>query len=136
MAPVETSTTPSLASSDIRYSGLWNYNIMPLAGCQGIFPSLHASLKLQLKVPLHLSLLVLLRDVLPLVVELLAPRQAHLDLHQASLKVDLQRHQRVALLRHLGLQLPDLHLVKQKLSHTQRILVENISLLVGLMCIP
>lgn len=53
---------------------------------------------LRLKASLHFPLCVFLGDIITLVVELLASRQANFHLHKASLKVDLKRNQGESLL--------------------------------------
>lgn len=73
-----------------------------------------------LKIPLGLSPLVLFCNAVPLIIELFAPGQPDLDFHQAVLKINLQRHDRIALLGRLPEYLPYFILMKQKLSHTEQ----------------
>ena len=63
---------------------------------------------LYLEITLCLAAHVFLRNVLPLVVELLTFGKCNLHLHEASLQIYLHRNQRVALLCKLSRQLPDL----------------------------
>ena len=86
---------------------------------------------LYLELSLCLSSLVLLRNILPLVVKLFAPRQADLYLDQTVFEVDLQRNQRIPFLLDLVLKLADLIIMKQQFADPQGILVENIPLLIG-----
>ena len=57
---------------------------------------------LDFKFPLMLPAHVLLRDILPFVIELFTFCQPDLYLRPAVLKVDLQGNNRVALLRHFS----------------------------------
>lgn len=70
-------------------------------------------LEVLLRFPSH----VLLRDILSLIIELLTAGQANFHLHQAALEINLQGHQGIALLGQLAIDLIDLILMKQKLSH-------------------
>jgi len=84
-----------------------------------------------LKVFLSFPSLIFLRDVLALVIELLASCKAYLQLDQASFEVNLQRHDCVPLGRHLPCYLVDFIFVQEELPDPQRILVEDISFFVG-----
>ena len=92
----------------------------------------HSDLDLAIpEVPLHLALHCLFLEVVSLVVELLASRKTDLHLDASVLEVDLKRHQGVALGLHLSGKFHDLALVKQELSLSEGLAVENIAFLVG-----
>ena len=67
----------------------------------------------------------------PLVVELLALAQAHLQLDARALEIDRQRHQSVAVLLHLGEKPQDLPLVHEQPAGPQGVPVEDIALFIG-----
>ena len=83
----------------------------------------HRSFDLALGVPLG--------GGVPLVVVLLAPAQADLQLHPGVLEVDAERDQGQAVLLHHGLQLADLPLVHQQPPGADGVFVEDVSLFIG-----
>ena len=83
----------------------------------------HRSLDLALGVPLG--------GGVPLVIVLLALAKADLQLHPGVFKVGAQGDQGQAVLLHHGLQLADLPLVHQQPPGADRVLIEDVALLVG-----
>ena len=69
-------------------------------------------------------------QILALIIVMLAAGQRELQLRAAMLEVDLERHEGEALLACLAEQLDDLRLVHQELARAQRIVIEDIPLLI------
>ena len=84
----------------------------------------------KLEILLRFSELVLLCQRSALVVELFTFGKADLHLDEASLEIDAQRHDRVALFGSASREPVDLGAVQQKFPRAERILVENIALFV------
>ena len=84
-----------------------------------------------LKFSLGFSSLVFFSNTVPLIIKLFAPGQPNLDFNQAVLKINLQRHNRITLLSRLPEYLSYFILMKQKLSHPERVFIEYIALFIG-----
>lgn len=80
---------------------------------------------------LNLTFRGLFMKVLTLVVIVLARGQRQLELGPAVLEIDLQGHEREALFARLGKELHDFRLVHQEFPAAQRIVVEDIALIIG-----
>lgn len=83
----------------------------------------------------HLSVDVtiglLFRSGIALIVQLLTTAKSHLHLDVRAFEIQLQRHQRIALLRHKAEQFEDLLFVHEQAAGAKRIAVEDIAVLVG-----
>ena len=79
---------------------------------------------------LNIALCVTFCHILALVMELLTFTQADLHLDVGTLEIKGQRDQRIALLFHQTKQPQDLFFVHQQSAHTQRILIEDVTLLI------
>ena len=79
----------------------------------------------------HFALGVARGGGVALVVKMLAPAQAKLQLHPPVLEVNLQGDQRVALAAHQAAELADLAFVQEQLFGAKRVAVGEAALLVG-----
>ena len=83
-----------------------------------------------LKIPLGFAFHIFFGDILTLIVEFLTFGKSYLNLHETSLKINLERHYGVTFLGDLTRKLPYLISMQKKLSRTERIPVEDIALLI------
>ena len=80
---------------------------------------------------LHFTFGVLLRQILTLVIILLAHGQGQLHFYQAMLEIQLQRHQGIALFLYLTNQLINFSSMKKQPPITQGVMVKNIAMVIG-----
>ena len=81
--------------------------------------------------PVNGTLCIALGGIGTLVVQLFALAQTHFHFYAAMLKIKRERHQRIALQLALLVQTPDLGLVGQQTPHPQRVLIEDVAVVVG-----
>lgn len=79
----------------------------------------------------HLPLRIARGGGVALVVQVLAPAQAQLQLHPPILEVNLQGNQRVALAAHQAAELADLAFMQEQLFGAKRVAVGEAALLIG-----
>ena len=102
---------------------MWNQNIL-------LQSFLHANIRL-LKLLLELPSLCLLLHILTLIVNLLTAAEAHVKFYEASLKVETEGHKGIALFLDFSEQAVNFSSMEEKLSVSKRVLVKNISTLIG-----
>ena len=95
-----------------------------------IFSILHANIRL-LKLLLELPSLCLLLHILSFIINLLTAAEAHVELYEAAFKVEVEGHKGIALFLDFSEQAVNFPSMEEKLSVSKRVLVKNISPLIG-----
>ena len=91
---------------------------------------LHANIRL-LKLFLELPSLCLLLHVLPFIVYLFTAAESHVELYEATFKVEAEGHKSIALFLDFSEQAVNFPSVQKEFSISKRIFIENISPLIG-----
>ena len=91
---------------------------------------LHANIRL-LKLFLELPSLCLFLHVLTLIINLLTAAKPHIELYEATFKVEAKGHKSIALLLDFSEQAVNFSSMEEKLPVSKRIFIENISPLIG-----
>ena len=94
-------------------------------------PTLHSVAHAAFKLSFHFPSRIVLCDGCALIVLFLTLGETDLDFHQSALQVHFKRHECESLLLDGADQTAYLSLVHEELPHAERVLVEDISLLVG-----
>ena len=102
---------------------MWNQNIL-------LQSFLHANIRL-LKLLLELPSLCLLLHILSFIINLLTAAEAHVELYEAAFKVEVEGHKGIALFLDFSEQAVNFPSMEEKLSVSKRVLVKNISPLIG-----
>ena len=95
-----------------------------------IFSILHANIRL-LKLLLELPSLCLLLHVLTFIINFLTAAESHVELYEAAFKVEAEGHKGITLLLDFSEQAVNFSSMEEKLSVSKRVLVKNISPLIG-----
>ena len=103
---------------------MWNQNIL-------LQSFLHANIRL-LKLLLELPSLCLFLHILTLIINLLTAAETHIELYEASLKVEAEGHKGIALFLDFSEQAVNFPPVQKEFPISKRIFIENISPLIGI----
>ena len=98
--------------------------------CYSICSILHANIRL-LKLLLELPSLCLFLHILTLIINLLTATEAHVELYKTAFKVETEGHKGIALFLDFSEQAVNFPSMEEKLSVSKRVLVKNISPLIG-----
>ena len=102
---------------------MWNQNIL-------LQSFLHANIRL-LKLLLELPSLCLLLHILSFIINFLTAAKAHVELYEASFEIETEGHKGIALFLDFSEQAVNFPSMEEKLSVSKRVLVKNISPLIG-----
>ena len=95
-----------------------------------IFSILHTNIRL-LKLFLELPSLCLLLHILTLIINLFTAAESHVELYEAALEIETEGHKGIALFLDFSEQAVNFSSMEEKLSVSKRVLVKNISPLIG-----
>ena len=102
---------------------MWNQNIL-------LQSFLHANIRL-LKLLLELPSLCLFLHILSFIVNLLTAAKAHVELYEATFEIEAEGHKGIALFLDFSEQAVNFPSMEEKLSVSKRVLIKNISPLIG-----
>ena len=102
---------------------MWNQNIL-------LQSFLHANIRL-FKLLLKLPSLCLLLHILSFIINLLTAAEAHVELYEATFEIEAEGHKGIALFLDFSEQAVNFPSMEEKLSVSKRVLIKNISSLIG-----